>query len=148
MEYKKMGDTVVVRVSRGEELVSSLMNVCVKEKIYCAEITGLGAADHVVVGLYRVAEKKYLSNTFDGEMEITSLIGNVSEKDGKPYLHFHATFAMPDGKVIGGHLNEARISGTGEIFIRMVNGRLGRLNDPVTGLNLFDFKGEPDSSCP
>jgi hypothetical protein len=139
MEYKKSGNLIVIRVDCGEEIVSSVESVCKKEKVKFGSITGIGAVDHVVIGLYRVTEKLYHSNTFDGEMEMTSLLGNASVKDGKPYLHFHANFAGPDGKVIGGHLNEAIVSGTAEIFIHTADSVLGRRADAVTGLNIFDF---------
>lgn len=139
MEYKKFGNTIVVKVGRGEEVLASVKEVCKKENVKCASFTGLGAAGHVVVGLYKVAERKYCSNTFDGEMEMTSLTGNVSEKDGEVYLHCHANFAKADSSVVGGHLSEAVISGACEIFINIVNGHVGRKADDATGLNVFDF---------
>lgn len=139
MNYKRFGSTLAVRIDRGEEILKSVAAVCEKERVTCGSIEGIGAVDHAVVGLYRVAEQKYYSNTFDGEMEMTSLLGNVSEKDGKVYLHCHANFAKADGQAVGGHLNEAVISGTGELFIRMETGTLGRRPDPVTGLNIFDL---------
>lgn len=139
MKCKKYGKTIAVRVDRGEELVSALKSACEKEKVKFGFITGIGAVDHAVVGLYRVAEKKYGSNTFDGEMEMTALNGSITEMDGSPYLHLHASFAKPDGSVVGGHLNEAVVSGTGEIFIRAVDGTMDRRSDPVTGLNIFDL---------
>ena len=43
------------------------------------------------------------------------------------------------GKVIGGHLNEAVVSATCELFVRKVEGHVGRRLDPETGLNIFDF---------
>lgn len=139
MNYKRFGDTIALRVARGEEIVASVRSVCEKEHIRFADISGIGAVGRAVVGLYRVAEKKYYSNTFDGEMEMTSLNGNASEKDGQVYLHFHANFAKADGQAVGGHLNEAVVSGTAEIFIRVVNGVMGRRIDPETGLNIFDI---------
>ncbi len=139
MKYKRSENTVVLRVDRGEEIVSSVKRVCEKEHIACASVAGIGAVDHAVVGLYHVAEQKYRSNTFDGEMEMTSLLGNVSEQNGQVYLHFHAGFAKEDGQMLGGHLNEAVVSGTAEIFITVLPGSVGRFRDSVTGLNLFDL---------
>ena len=139
MEYKRFGNTVAVKISRGEEVMASLKQVCEKENIKCGQISGIGAAGHVVVGLYKVAEKKYYSNAFDGEMEMTSLIGNVSEKDGGVYLHCHANFAGADGRAVGGHLSEAVISGACEIFIDIADRSIGRRLDAATGLNVFDF---------
>ncbi len=139
MVYKIFGDTIVVRIDRGEEIVQSVKTICNKENVRLAGITAIGAVDHVVVGLYRVGEKKYYSNTLDGEREMTSLIGNVTTKDGEVYLHLHANFADSDGHVVGGHLNEAVVSATCELFIHTVKGSVERRADEITGLNLFEL---------
>lgn len=139
MEYKKIGDLIVLRVARGEEIVASVKAACEKERVAFGSVEGIGAVGRAEVGLYRVAERKYYPNTFEGEMEMTSLLGNVTEKDGQVYLHLHANFARADGQVLGGHLNGAVVSGTAEIFIRTAPGTVGRRADPGTGLNVFAF---------
>lgn len=139
MIYKVFGDTIVVRLERGEEIISSLMELCNEKNITGGAVTGIGAVDHVVIGLYKVDEKKYYSNTFDMEMEITGLMGNISVKDNEPYLHLHGNFADSEGKVFGGHLNEARISATCEIVINRIKGSIGRKFDDSIGLNVIDF---------
>lgn len=139
MIYKKFGDTIVARIDRGEEILASVKSICEKEQVKLASISALGAVDHVVVGLYKVAEKRYFSNTFEGEMEMTSLTGNVSVKNEEVYLHMHADFADAEGHVFGGHLTEAVISGTCEMFIHTLNGAVGRRVDEATELNLLDL---------
>ena len=139
MEYKRIGDTLIARIDRGEEILQSLKTICEKENVRLASVSAIGAVDHAVVGLYRVDEKKYYKNTFDGEMEMTSLSGNVTEKEGQVYLHLHANFADADGQVVGGHLNKAVISGTCEMFIHTLSGTVGRKPDEETGLNVFDL---------
>ena len=139
MQYRVFGDTSVVRLQRGEEVLACLRELCEKEAISLGTVSAIGAVNHVVVGVYRVDEQKYVANTFDGVMELTSLMGNITEKDGEPYLHLHATFGDLTGKVIGGHLNEAVVSATCELFVRKVEGHVGRRLDPETGLNIFDF---------
>ena len=139
MQYRVFGDTYVVRLQRGEEVLACLRELCEKESISLGTVSAIGAVNHVVVGVYRVDEQKYVANTFDGVMELTSLMGNITEKDGEPYLHLHATFGDLTGKVIGGHLNEAVVSATCELFVRKVEGHVGRRLDPATGLNIFDF---------
>ena len=139
MQYRVFGDTYVVRLQRGEEVLACLRELYEKESISLGTVSAIGAVNHVVVGVYRVDEQKYVANTFDGVMELTSLMGNITEKDGEPYLHLHATFGDLTGKVIGGHLNEAVVSATCELFVRKVEGHVGRRLDPETGLNIFDF---------
>ncbi|MBC3517348.1 DNA-binding protein [Neobittarella massiliensis] len=138
MTYQVLGDTIALRLQIGEEIITSITAVCEKEHITAGTISGLGAADHAVVGLYRVGEKKYFPTELDRDMEITSLIGNISQMDGKVYLHIHATFADDTGRVFGGHLNEATISATAEIFLRRLDGTIGRRHDASIGLNLMD----------
>ena len=75
------------------------------------------------------------------DMDIITLTrdGNLSRKDGEPYLHLHAAFADEKGAVIGGHLNEAVISATCEMFIKIFDIDIGRRISEQTGLNIFDI---------
>ena len=139
MEYREFSGKIALRLDVGDEILSAVRAVCEKEKVRLASVTGLGAVSRAVVGLYRVSEREYVKNTFEQDMELVSLIGNVSQKDGEVYLHLHASFADAKGQVIGGHLNEAVISVTGEIWIDPADGCIGRRVDEKTGLNVWDF---------
>ncbi|MDU5110670.1 MAG: DNA-binding protein [Clostridium sp.] len=139
MEYKVFGETIVLRLEKGEEVIESIKNLCEKEDIKLGSISGLGATNHVVVGLFKVEEKKYYSNTFEEDYEITNLTGNISRMNGEVYLHIHGTFANFEGKCIGGHLNKAIISATSEIIINIINGEVERKFSEEIGLNLIQF---------
>ena len=139
MEYRLFSDTYIVRLDRGEEIVASLTRLCEQEDILLGSVTALGAADHAVIGLYNVTEKQYHKTQLDEAMEITSLVGNITRKDGEVYLHLHINLCNEKMQVYGGHLNECRISATCEMVVRRLDGEVGRLQDPVTGLNLFRF---------
>ena len=139
MEYRLFGDTYVVRLNRGEEILTALAAFCKAEQIRLGSVEALGAADHVVIGLYDVAAREYHKHAFDGPMEITSLTGNISAKDGELYLHLHINLCREDMSVIGGHLNECRISATCEMFVRKLEGTVERQQDAETGLNLYKF---------
>lgn len=139
MEYRVFGETIVLRLEKGEEVIESIKNLCEKEDIKAGSISGLGASNHVVVGLFKVDEKKYYSNTFEEDFEITNLTGNISRMNGEVYLHIHGTFANLEGKCIGGHLNKAIISATSEIIITKINGKVERSFSEEIGLNLIKF---------
>ena len=140
MEYRQFGDTYVLRLDRGEEIMTSLERFCREEGILLASVQGLGASDHAVVGLYDVAERQYHKHVFDEPMEIVALHGNISAKEGEVYLHLHIALGRSDAGVIGGHLNECRISATCELFVRPLDGRVERfLDEAETGLNLYRF---------
>ena len=71
--------------------------------------------------------------------EITSLIGNVTRKDGEVYLHIHINFGDEEGLIKGGHLVRSIISATSEIVVRRINGKVGRKLSNEIGLNLLEF---------
>ena len=140
MDYRKFQDTYVIRLDRGEEIVSALTEFCRNEQILLGTVEALGASDHAVIGLYDVGEKQYHRHSFDGPMEITSLLGSITTKNGETYLHLHINLCREDMSVIGGHLNECRISATCEMFVRKLEGVVERkLDEDGTGLNLFQF---------
>ncbi len=139
MEYKRFENTIVLRMDRGEEILSTLKEVALKENIKLASISALGACDHFVAGVYSVPEQKYYKNEFNGVYEITALVGNINTMNGEYYSHLHITCADGNGQCFGGHLNEARISATCEMIVNIIDGNVDRIHDDNTGLNLFKF---------
>ena len=129
MEYRKIGDTIVLCLVRGEEVLASIRAVCNAEQVRLAEISALGAADHAEIGVYQLAERRFLPRTLEGEMEICALTGNVTRCGDELYLHLHGSLADAEGRVYGGHVNEIRISATAEIFIRLLPGEINRRRD-------------------
>lgn len=139
MKYKRFGEDIVARLEVGEEVIASLSDIAEREGVTFAEVSGIGAADEFDVSVYDVKAKVYFDNEFREPMEITSLLGTVSEKDGEPYVHIHATAGRADGTVIGGHLKRAVISATCELVLHTVYGRVPRFYDERTGLNLMEL---------
>ncbi len=139
MEYRKFNDNYIIRLNKGEEVISSLKELCEKEDIKLAEITGLGASNLVEIGVFNINTKEYNTKVFEGMFEITSLVGNATRKDGEVYLHIHINFGDEDGNVKGGHLVQSKISATSEIIVRKIEGQVGRKLSSEIGLNLIQF---------
>ena len=139
MEYKKFEDTYVVRLDKGEEIITSLTRLADKENIRLASVSGLGAVNSFTAGVFFPEEKVYRKNDFHGNFEITSLTGTITRMDGKPYLHLHLSAGNEYGKVMGGHLNSAIVSATCEVVVRTINGEAGRVFSKEVGLNIFDM---------
>ena len=49
--------------------------------------------------------------------ELVSLVGDISERDGKPVVHLHAVVAFADGSTKAGHVIEAHVAPLAEIAV-------------------------------
>lgn len=139
MEYKRFDSTIIVRLDPGEDIVESLMDLVIKEDIDLGYISGLGAVNEVEIGLFSTEEKKYYSSTYKKDFEISSLHGNITKMDDKPYLHLHIIVSDINQNSLGGHLNRAIVSATAEIIVELVDGQVDRKFDEDIGLNLLKF---------
>ena len=139
MDYRKFGDTLVIRLDPDEEIIETLRAIAEKEQIKLASVEALGAINDFTVGVFDTVEKKYYSNRFQGAYEIVSLTGTITTKDGAFYQHLHMSAGESSGAVFGGHLSRAVVSATCEMIVRVIDGRVERVLDPDIGLNLFRF---------
>lgn len=134
------GNRYVLSLDNHVEIVEALTAFCREKQIHAGSITGIGAIGEATFRFLDPATKQYVDKTFDEQMEITNLTGNISEKDGKPYLHVHITASRRDYTCIGGHLLSARVNGACELLVDDFGEvRLGRRFDGETGLNLYAF---------
>lgn len=140
MQYEKFGDNYVIRMDRGEKVVENILLFAKNENVKLASVQALGAVGELTVGVYKPNEKQYISKTFKGDYEITSLTGTITQKDDLPYVHLHISVGTEGGLVYGGHLNEAIVSATVEMIISVIDGKVGRKFNEEIGLNLFDFE--------
>ena len=142
MQYKRYGEKIVLRLDVGDEIAESICGVAEKERIFAAEVTGIGATDEFLAGVFDRTKGKYDEFNYRGDYEIISLIGNITRFQGKPYVHLHISCADSTGKVVGGHLIKGRISLTSEIVINVISGKIGRKRDDALKINLWEFTEE------
>ena len=143
MEFRQFGQTYVVRMDRGEEIIATLTALCAQENIRLATVEAIGAVDHAVLSIYDVPTKTFSRKEFSGAMEIASLLGSVTRKDDAPYIHLHATVCDQALNAHGGHANALTVSATCEMFVRVIDGEVGRRSDEAVGLNMFQFDERP-----
>ena len=137
MVYCRFGNTLAVRIDRGEEIMEQLKAACLSENVKLAAVSAIGAVDEFTVGVYHVENKQYDKNTFTGAFEIVSLLGNITTMDGEYYAHLHMLAADDAGRTYGGHLNSARVSVTCEMFLTLIDGEIDRYHDDMIGINLL-----------
>lgn len=139
MESKLSGNIHILRVDKGEEIIETLKKYCTEHTITLGIVQGIGATNNALIGLYDTEDKEYYQKQFTGDMEITSLSGNISTMDGEVYLHAHISLGDKDNKAWAGHLNKAIVSATFECFITQLQGTVERERDEEIGLNLMKF---------
>lgn len=137
MKSKKVGNTYVIRIDKGEELVKTLENFCKENQIKLGTVQGIGATDKLTIGYFDTKQKEYFAKEFKGDFEIAPLVGNITSMDEKTYLHLHVTFGDKEFGSHSGHLNSALISATFEGVITVLNGEVDRYHDEEIGLNLL-----------
>ena len=139
MEYKRFDKDIVVRIDKGEEILEKIKELAIRENIKLATVTALGATNEFTVGVFKTEEKKYYSNSFQGDFEIVSLKGSINTMNDEFYTHIHMSAGDEKGNVFGGHLNKAIVSATCEMFIHVIEGKVDRELSKDIGLNLFKF---------
>ena len=140
MEYRRFGNKIVVRLDRGEEVCAKLLELAELEGIRLAAVSGIGAANDVSLGVFDTETKVYHKTRYVQDFEIGSVTGNISRKDGEPYLHLHVVIGSPlTLQCHAGHLNAAVISATCELVVDLIDGEVGREFSEEIGLNLYKF---------
>lgn len=143
MEHRKFPQGYALRLDPGEEVVDCLARLADRENVRLGTVSALGAANDVTIGIFDTVEKKYYSQRYQGQYEISALVGNVTRQEGRPYLHLHITIGSPvTGEVHAGHLSACTISATLELFLQVWDGEIGRKFSDAVGLNLLEFETE------
>ena len=134
-----IGRNFIVRVKHDSDIISFLNNVTKKHGITTATFTMIGAFKSAKLGFYDQDKHEYLENLLSTPQEIASCVGNVSMKEGKPFVHVHAVLADRDGNTKGGHVLEGKVFAAEVHIFELVGEKIVRENDALTGLSLWDI---------
>jgi len=136
-EFKSAG-TYLVRLPHGDDLIEAIETACRDRGVQMAGIMAIGAVQRATIAFYDQSTEEYGQRTFEEPLEIASLIGNMSLRDGEPMLHAHAVFARENGQTVAGHLASPTEIFAAELRIDVFDGTpLERVLDDVTGLTLW-----------
>lgn len=129
----------LIRIDKGGKIIETLLEFAKEKKLKSAFLTGIGATSRAELGWFDPSEKVYKTRVFDDPCEITTMLGNIAWFGDDPVAHIHVTLSKPDFSVVGGHLIEATIGVTCEIWMVENDLRVERsLNNPWN-LKLIDF---------
>lgn len=132
------GRTFVGRLATGTDLVEEIEAFCAEREIRAAWVSLVGAVQHAKFAFYDQQEKRYIEQESATHGELSGFVGNISMREGRPFLHAHADFSNRVGETVGGHLLPGCVVWVGEVTIREMTGvELERVPDEITGLALW-----------
>ena len=145
MEYRKYNDTWYIRMDRGDEIISGILDICRKENIRSATFSGIGGCGKAEIQTYLPETNEFELQQLEGMLELVSLTGNViTDEENEYYHHTHAVFSFKkDGEhhLAAGHIRSILVSYTAEIELRpVIGGEIKRKFDEETGTGFWDFR--------
>ena len=140
MIYTQLGiDKYVLRLESRDDIVKSLRQFATTKRLGASLLEGIGSLSKVKLGHYDFKTKQYRYETFEDDLEILNLSGNIATMDRKPLPHVHVTLGRRDFSVIGGHLDEGSSANMVEIGILKLPGKLLKAKDEAIGLNVLQL---------
>jgi predicted DNA-binding protein with PD1-like motif len=137
MISKEEGDLVFVKLQRDDSVVQSLEKVCELHSIK----NGLVVWG---IGMFRTADfgyfngKEYVHKIIQVPGEVVSFHGSIASTD--PRFHLHASIALMNHEVVGGHLFNAVVSPLMEIQVSRLRGiQLTRQLNDKSGLKEIEI---------
>lgn len=124
--------------NEGDEAYAGLSDFAEKYHVTSGHFTAIGALSSVVLAWFGPQKKMYLENPIHEQVEVASMIGDFALYNGKPTVHTHMVVGHRDGSASGGHVIEAIVSPTLEVFVTADPSTLQKKYDPVSHLTLID----------
>jgi predicted DNA-binding protein with PD1-like motif len=121
----------------GARIPDDIISIAGAEKISTARFEAIGGVDRLRLAYFNHRARKYEEHDYAEFLEVTTLLGNVTVKDGKPFLHVHGNFGRKDRSVIGGHVMSARVFPILEAVLTPTTNRALRRFDDDLGLNVI-----------
>jgi predicted DNA-binding protein with PD1-like motif len=134
-----VGRNLVVHAKHDSDLVEFLTELAKENRITVATFTAIGALKYAKLGFYNQKTHEYSETLLSSPQEIAGCLGNISIRDGEPFVHAHAVLADRDGNTKAGHLLEGKVFAAEIHVIELLGTQLVRKNDAVTGLQLWDI---------
>jgi uncharacterized protein len=128
----------VVIFSKDDEAFSGLTDFALQYHVVDAHFTAIGALEGATLAWFDPQRKAYKLIPVPGQSEVASMVGDIALYHGKPVVHTHAVLGLTDGSARAGHVIEAHVSPTLEVFVTTDATEIYKKLDEATGLTLID----------
>lgn len=138
MRHTKLdGANWMLAFADGDAVVETLRDFARAHAISAGHFHAIGALRRATLAFYDLDSKRYEEHLVLEQTEVCSLIGDVSTFEGDVRIHAHCVLGRRDLTTLGGHLVEAEVAPTLELFLRTGEARLVRTMDERSGLPLL-----------
>ncbi len=131
------GATYAIVFDTGDEIISGLTTFANEHRLEASDFTALGAFSSALLGFFEVEQKEYRKIPIEEQVEVLTLVGNITLDDGDPKVHAHVVLGCADGTTRGGHLLEGYARPTLELMLSEAPVQLRRRFDAASGLALI-----------
>ncbi|HKY55581.1 MAG TPA: PPC domain-containing DNA-binding protein, partial [Anaerolineales bacterium] len=132
--------TYVLIYEKGDEFISGLQTFAEQRSLNASHFTAIGAFSDAVVGFFDRQVMDYKKKPVKEQVEVLTLLGNITLSDGEYKVHAHAVLGKADASAMGGHILEGHVWPTLEVIVEESPKHLLRRKDPETGLPLLELK--------
>ncbi len=133
----KQGRIFFARLDHGADIISQITNLAEENGIETGALSAIGALSRGELGYYNQLSHEYSMISLEEPVELASCSGNISMRDGRPFVHAHAVLSDRTGRTWGGHLTSGTIFAA-ELYLQELSGLpMKRVPDSITGLNLW-----------
>ncbi|HEY1975843.1 MAG TPA: PPC domain-containing DNA-binding protein [Candidatus Baltobacteraceae bacterium] len=145
MRFKQIDSrpkTFVLVFQTGDEISATLSRFATEQSLSAASFKAVGGLSSCRLAWFNWETKKYeASVVLNEQLELLSLIGTVAlvQAEGKPVVHAHAVVGRKDGTAHGGHLLEACVRPTCELFLTESPTPLQKRSDAASGLAVLSL---------
>lgn len=140
MKTAKAGETFLIRLDPGEEILESLHEWCRSQGIVNATISGIGSVENPTLAHYNHDTKQFVEKKLEGIYEVTAIQGNVGAVGDQPLVHLHLTLANAEMQAFGGHLVQAVCAATVELSIQPLPTTFRKDFNESIGLKIWNFE--------
>lgn len=127
---------------RGDDVIETLRKFSREQEIRGGHFAAIGALQRGVVAYWNRELRKYEHIEVDDQVEVLSLLGDITMEGDDRKVHGHIVLGRRDGSTIGGHLIEGTVFPTLEMHLTDFAGKLERRQDEETRLSLIAIAEE------
>lgn len=134
-----LGRVIVVSLEENSSLVEEIRRTADENSLDSAVVAAIGTLKHAKLGFYHGSQKGYETKEFEGHTELVSCTGSLAKSEnGERVLHLHASISDEKFTVYAGHLFDAVVGYTVELYLLEVAGaQLTKVLNPQNGLLTF-----------